>query len=316
MRRHYELGGYREWTAPSDLDYVVEAVWTFRWVRRGTEEDSAVAGGDAVGPAEEDAVVRAENALASEELLTPVEGHRVLPHAGASLCFWSRRGPDGRCEEGEIIVIGPIRSARVFTPIPGRHIEAVRVKPEWMRSVLGIDGAEHGDVIVPATSVGVGADGAAVRLRDRLLGTRGPEEAVRVILGCLAERIAAARIERSIVIAHGMLERLRTDGPHRRSGSGARLGLPGIGRELGVSERQLRRVVKQETGLGPKRLQRVDRMNRAVVAADRAGRPRWSRIALDHGYCDQSHLIREVRAFSGRSPAELHRERQTQVIEH
>lgn len=286
----YRLGDYSEWTAPPDLGHVVEAVWTFGRSRETIDVERGREG--------------------------RVAGHRVLPHAGASLCFQSLRASDGRCEEGDVIVIGPIRSARVFTPIPGRHIEAVRLKPEWMRSVLGIDGAEHGDVIEGMASLGVGADGSVLRLRDRLLGTRRPQQAVRLILGYLGERIGDARIERSTRIAHETLERLRTVGPPPTVRSGAQPPAPSrLGDELRISERQLRRVVKQETGLGPKRLQRVDRMNRAVVTADRLDRPRWSRIALDHGYCDQSHLIREVRAFSGRSPTELHGERRRQEIE-
>lgn len=305
MRRTFRLGGYREWTVPPDLDHVVEAVWTFRRRReRVAAEDAAAEAASGEGAAGEGGAGRG------------VAGHRVLPHAGASLCFHSLRASDGRCQDGDVIVIGPIRSARVFAPIPGRHIEAVRLKPEWMRSVLGIDGAEHGDVIEGMASLDVAADGSVLRLRDRLFGTRRPQEAVRLILGYLTERIAAARIERSTRIAHETLERVRTGGPPPTVGSGARpRGLSRLGDELGISERQLRRVVKQETGLGPKRLERVDRMNRAVVTADRLDRPPWSRIALDHGYCDQSHLIREVRAFSGLSPTRLHRERRRQEIE-
>ena len=34
----------------------------------------------------------------------------------------------------------------------------------------------------------------------------------------------------------------------------------------------------------------------------------WSRLAAEAGYYDQAHLIREVRALAGTTPAELARE--------
>jgi AraC-like DNA-binding protein len=33
--------------------------------------------------------------------------------------------------------------------------------------------------------------------------------------------------------------------------------------------------------------------------------PSWSRLAIEAGYYDQAHLIREVRVLSGATPAEL-----------
>lgn len=293
MRRRYELGGYAEWGAPPELQHVVETVWTFR---------QSSGEGRMAESLEEGSVSR-------------VEGHRVLPHAGVSLCFHSLRAPGGRCRDGEVMLLGPSRSVRAFTPMPGQHIEAVRVKPEWMRCVLGIDGGRHADTLERMLALDPATDGCV--LRDRLLRTRSPAEAIRELLAHLAGRMdRGVRIERSVSLAHEALERIRgADAvPCRAARTGSSLDLSGIGSELGISERQLRRVVKQETGLGPKRLQRLDRMNRAVMAADRCDRPNWSRIALDHGYCDQSHLIREVREFTGRSPVDLHRERRRQEI--
>lgn len=54
------------------------------------------------------------------------------------------------------------------------------------------------------------------------------------------------------------------------------------------------------------------RLGRVVAAADRCERPPWSRVAVDGGFYDQAHLIREFRALVGLTPAEAHRERAVQ----
>jgi AraC-like DNA-binding protein len=36
--------------------------------------------------------------------------------------------------------------------------------------------------------------------------------------------------------------------------------------------------------------------------AARSTRPPWTRLALEQGFCDQSHLVREFQAFAGIAP--------------
>ena len=54
----------------------------------------------------------------------------------------------------------------------------------------------------------------------------------------------------------------------------------------------------------PKVFGRVQRFQRALSHV-RAETPHWPALALQAGYCDQSHLIRDFVAFSGSSPTEL-----------
>jgi AraC-like DNA-binding protein len=80
-------------------------------------------------------------------------------------------------------------------------------------------------------------------------------------------------------------------------------------RQLGVTGRQLRRIVLAEVGLPPRVYQQVLRLQRFVRAAD-AGVP-LARAAIVAGYADQPHLTRDVRRFSGLTPARLIRERRS-----
>ena len=74
-----------------------------------------------------------------------------------------------------------------------------------------------------------------------------------------------------------------------------------LARELGLSERQLRRRFHAAAGYGPKTLQRVLRFRRFLAGP----REDLARAALDAGYADQAHLAREVARLAGTSPTRL-----------
>ncbi len=79
-----------------------------------------------------------------------------------------------------------------------------------------------------------------------------------------------------------------------------------VAAELRVSERTLARGVEQWTGLTPKQLARVRRLQQ-VVRGLRAGASLVD-LALDAGFADQPHLTREVRRLTGLTPAGLRRD--------
>ncbi len=74
-----------------------------------------------------------------------------------------------------------------------------------------------------------------------------------------------------------------------------------VARDLGISERQLRRMVRHALGVGPKTYARLKRFEHAVHAA-RAAPPHWAALAADAGYYDQAHLIAEFHAIAGATP--------------
>jgi len=76
----------------------------------------------------------------------------------------------------------------------------------------------------------------------------------------------------------------------------------------GRSVRQSERRIKQWTGWSMRRLQvsaRGEAVFFAVMAALNDDRLDWTQIALDHGFSDQSHFIRETRRLTGFSPETL-----------
>jgi AraC-like DNA-binding protein len=87
-------------------------------------------------------------------------------------------------------------------------------------------------------------------------------------------------------------------------GPAARVGA--VAADVGWSPRHLQNRVRAETGLTPKEVAQVARLQvaRRLVARDLAGRGAvcWAGVAAAAGYADQSHLSRQWRRFTGLAP--------------
>jgi len=83
-----------------------------------------------------------------------------------------------------------------------------------------------------------------------------------------------------------------------------RVSIQRLAGEVGWSQRHFIRSFRRQLGLSPYKLARVTRFN-AVLPDLRDGSIDGAALAGRHGYADQSHLIREVREFTGATPASL-----------
>ena len=80
--------------------------------------------------------------------------------------------------------------------------------------------------------------------------------------------------------------------------------LVALSRELGLSMRQLERRFRATVGLPPKLFCRIQRFNN-VFRVLRQGGPEWVETAVECGYYDQAHLIRDCKRLSGNTPTVL-----------
>jgi AraC-like DNA-binding protein len=256
----------------------------------------------------QDHAVPAPLALAAEGVwchASPPAGgmHRVLPDPSVNLVFRCTRSADGRAESPRLSVIGPQRRPVMFRFEAGQEIAGVRVKLEWSRYLLGLDPADHADAEHEV-------EAADIRLSPSLLDTLALSRTAREAAGILADALGARGREVShCLLAAGSvgsaLDLVRA--------AGGRVRVELVAHRLGVSLRQLRRVVRNEASLSLKAYARMTRLNAAMARADAALKPAWCRISADAGYCDQSHLVRECRALTGFAPGPLHRERRAQA---
>ena len=74
-----------------------------------------------------------------------------------------------------------------------------------------------------------------------------------------------------------------------------------------LGERQIRRHFDEAIGYGPKKLQRILRLQRLLWLANQqsAPVPNLAHLSFAAGYADQSHMTREVVALTGASPRHL-----------
>src|SRR5262249_44211306 len=117
--------------------------------------------------------------------------HRILPEIGVSLAFQGFRDADGRPHSWSPILAGPKLRAQVFDLLPGRELAAIKIKPEWVGPLLGIDPLAVERQVVDLVAV---APAVANRLFDTLAETRSAVDALRVLM---AEMLAAHRASRT-----------------------------------------------------------------------------------------------------------------------
>jgi AraC-like DNA-binding protein len=215
----------------------------------------------------------------------------------AIACFWFRRGdgeavrvlPDAcvdlvwRPGQGAVLA-GPDTEHWLSATTPDQPILGARFLPGAGGAALGVPLEELRDQRVPLPALGLPTLGAD----DVLHGELHPRDAA-VQLGIVAERlVTAAEPDRAVQAAA-----VRLCDPRQR--------VDGLGADLGFSDRQLRRRFLAAVGYGPKTLQRVLRLQRFL--AGQTGD--LARAALDAGYADQAHLVRDCRQLTGLSPSSL-----------
>src|SRR4051812_1317495 len=238
---------------------------------------------------------------APNEPLPHGSAHRVLPDLAVSVAFQAFRDEDGRVREGEPILIGPKLRPQVFQIVPGLELTAVRINAEWAAPMLGIDPF---DIELRVMDLAELRPQLAARLRDALWRTRSTSDAMAVLSRTLIE----ARVSQASPSAWA---RAALDVVRRTDG---RIPCERVADRVGISLRHLRRHVHDATGVSPKTYARTLRLVTSMRLADGAARPAWADIAVQAGYCDQSHLIRECLAMTGSSPVDLHDERRRQVL--
>ena len=85
-----------------------------------------------------------------------------------------------------------------------------------------------------------------------------------------------------------------------------------IANTLGLATRSLNRKVQNVTGGSPKTYGRLLRFHHVLERSDELTRPDWSNLALDCGFYDQAHMIRDFQFFTRTSPRRLHQARKSE----
>jgi AraC-like DNA-binding protein len=199
-------------------------------------------------------------------------------------------------------VAGPATTTQHVLVPAGTTVIGLRFRPGATRLAFGCDANELRDADPELAAV---CGSAARMLADVLRRARDAEDptvALRSAIEAWARTHIAPRIDRDAGA-------LRTA---RRLVIDRTATVRDVARDFGWSERRLHREITATCGYGPKTLQRIVRLQRALRAS-RAGvatrppslAPTLSRLALDAGYADQAHMTREFRDLTGFTPRQL-----------
>ncbi len=221
--------------------------------------------------------------------------HRGLPSPYLTLIFTLDEPlvvaahPDPRQPPGEFgTLIGGLHLSPAIIMHDGRQSGVqVAVRPLGCRALFGLPAAEiaHQDVEL----TGLLGDRRVGEIQDRLRSAPDwPSRFAALDALLLPDPGRQVRIKAEVAYAARRL--LRGDVP-----------VAEVADEVGWSGRYLTDRFKAEVGLRPKEAARVARFDRAR----RALRPttRLADLAARHGFADQSHLVREFRAFAGCAPS-------------
>lgn len=77
-----------------------------------------------------------------------------------------------------------------------------------------------------------------------------------------------------------------------------------IAEKSGFSQKQFIQIFKKYVGITPKQLHRIKRFNEILSAIENNDKISWTKIAIDCGYFDQAHFIKDFYSFSGLNPSQ------------
>jgi len=263
------LTEYREYPLAPPLSEFVECVWTLSAPRRSRD-----AGPEPIFP---DGCV--------EVIVQLDERARSLRDSG-------------RLElQPSAFLIGPLRGPLLLEPAGPMRTFGIRFRPGRAAPFLpfGVDRLAAAETAIEDA---FGAAGSS--LAEEIGNAAKDSERVDIASRFLLRRLGLARNARPSLPVSAAVRRMLGAG---------RVSISGLGRDSGWSVRQLERRFLSETGLTPRLLARIVRFQRVFRAL--GGGPEaeadWVSVALDCGYADQPHLIREFREFTGRTPAAFER---------
>lgn len=222
--------------------------------------------------------------------------HRVLPDNCVDI-LWQDSG-------AAAFAVGMMSSA-IFVGSSGPvQTAAVRFLPGAARAFFGVPLAALTDG--RADLADLWGRSCAGRLQDglweRALSDR---ERLHLIEQALVERLHMHGVQPASARGAAAGSPLARAAVARIEASGGALRVESLADDLRVSRQHLAAQFREQVGLSPKLFARIARFRRATEKARGRQAVDWATLALDCGYFDQSHLIRDFRDFAATTPEQF-----------
>ena len=195
--------------------------------------------------------------------------------------FQTLRGP---------VVVGAHSEFFVIDTAEQHTVAGVHFKPGGAFPFLGLPAGELHNAMVSLEDLW---GRLANELRERLLEAGTPQARLHVLEEALLAR-AATRLDRHPAVAFALQEFRSL--PLTRT-------IADVTGQIGLSAKRFIQVFSGEVGLTPKLFCRVRRFQRVLRTIGKGQPVEWAAVAVDCGYFDQAHFIRDFRAFSGINPS-------------
>lgn len=205
------------------------------------------------------------------------------------LQFYDAERPENSSRFSGAVVSGA--HGRGFTPTAEAFIIGVHFKPGGAFPFLGLPAGDLADTHVNLETLWGPSAG---RLRERLCEARTPAERFQLLQEALLNRLCQG-VEQHYAVSTA----LEMFGKHQ-----TRSRVRDAAKYLGLSQRRFIQVFKSEVGITPKLFSRIQRFQQTRTFIQQNPSINWAELAVDLGYFDQSHFIREFLEFSGLNPTD------------
>ena len=204
------------------------------------------------------------------------------------LSFYDAECPENCCCYSGAVVSGA--HGRSFVPDASEEVSIIGVhfKPGGAFPFLRLPASDLADTHVDLETLWGPSAG---RLRERLCEARTSHDRFYLVEEVLMRRLCH-RVEQHYAVLAGLEIFRKNQGPKVREAA----------KHIGLSQRRFIQLFKAEVGMTPKLFSRIQRFQQTRIFIQQSASVNWADLALDLGYFDQSHLIREFLEFSGQSP--------------
>jgi AraC-like DNA-binding protein len=190
------------------------------------------------------------------------------------------------------MVSGAYSSIFVIDTLEDASVIGAHFKPGGAFPFLGPPAGELADLHVDLETLW--GRSATIALRERLCAAPTPEQRLSIL-----ERVLLAHLFRPLEHHHAVSTAL-----HAFTSSDGIGTVGALARQIGISQRRFIEVFTDEVGITPKLFSRIQRFHLALSAFQESDSLNWAHLAVDCGYFDQSHLIRDFLEFSGLTPTD------------
>lgn len=229
----------------------------------------------------------------------PHTRERLMPNGEASIVFnlrddgirvYDADDPSRFASCGLVGLSGARTSCCAIDTVTEDRVLGVQFRPGGAFPFFRVPAGEVANRSVALEDLWRGAPG---EIREQLLAAPSVDAMFAILeCGLLAHLVRPLELHPAIEFARDHICRA----PHIATVSG-------VMEHIGLSQRRLIELFRDQVGLTPKAFCRVRRFQRVLEAVHRKKSVEWVQVALDGGYYDQAHFIHDFQGFSGLTPA-------------